>query len=143
MDRGYISADDVKKAADMAEDAVGKKRFNTTRSKCERYLKYQFTESEKKSLSEELARNVKERDSAKNELNSIKGQFGARIKQSEAAILEYAEKVTSGYEYRPTECEEIKDFNAGMVTVRRCDSWEVVESRRMTGADRQMVIKEE
>jgi len=133
-------AEDVLMASQMAEVVMGKHADAGDREKSKKFLKYQFTESEKKTLSEEMARNVKEKDSVTNELKSIQGQFNARKKQAEAVISECAEKISSGYEYRQIDCETVRDFATGYVIAQRLDTYEIVENRKMTMADRQMTI---
>ncbi len=112
------------------------------RQKSQQSIKYTFTEIEKKKISEQLAQAVLEKDMAQNELKSVKGQFDARKKTADALISLHAQQLQSGYEYRMTDCEIIKDFRTGMIITRRLDTLDVVESHKMTGADRQMVIRE-
>ncbi len=138
-----LNAEEVSTVEEFTKAAVSNatpKRSMVSKEKDRKYLKHEFSIEEKRAASEELARAVNEKESAESELKSIKSQFDSRKKLAEEAILKYAQQISTGYEYRQTDVEIVKDFTTGTVTVWRLDTDKIVETRRMTGADRQMRI---
>ena len=138
-----LNADEIEGIEGFVEKAVKNsvpKSSMVSREKDRKYLKYKFSVEEKRAASEELARSINEKEAAESELKSIKSQFDSRKKMAEEAISKYAQQISTGYEYRQVDVEIIKDFTLGTVTVWRMDTDEIVETRRMTGADRQMKI---
>ncbi len=134
------NATNVEKTVKEAVRKSSSKRSMVSKQKDRKYLKYEFTKEEITAISEELARSVNEKDAVENELKSIKSQFDSRKKLAEEAISRCAKQISAGYEYRNIDVEIVKDFTLGTVTVWRLDTDEIVETRRMTGADRQMRI---
>jgi hypothetical protein len=138
-----LNADEIEGMEGLVEKAVKNslpKSSMVSREKDRKFLKYKFSKEELRFISEELARAVNEKDDVESELKSIKSQFDSRKKLAEEAITKFAKQISSGYEYRNVDVEIVKDFTVGTVTTWRLDTDEIVETRRMTGSDRQMRI---
>jgi hypothetical protein len=101
------------------------------------YLKYAFTEQEKKEIGENLANAVSERNEFEAELTSVKKDFQSKIALCEKTIAECAEKIRSGYEMRNIDCEERFDYETGIVDTFRMDTCAFVRERKMTQEERQ------
>ena len=105
-----------------------------------KWLRYDFTEAEKKEIAQNMADAVSERDLATDELKSVKKQYDSRISVSEEAIKSNAEKLRSGYETRKIDCTVDKNFDTNEVVVTRVDTGEIVERRTMSAEERQMLM---
>lgn len=108
-----------------------------------RSLKTTFTEKEKLIMAESIASCIRERNRLEDEFASIKKQYASDIGKQEAEISSLAERFNTGWEMRRVECEEVKDFNNGTVTVYRKDQrsgylLDPVEERALTAEERQL-----
>ena len=72
------------------------------------------------------------------DLDAIKSEFKGKIGQAAATIQRQSGLLRSGYEYRNTEVEIVKNFDAAVVTVTRQDTLEEIECRAMTEDEKQM-----
>lgn len=110
--------------------------------KITKYLKYEFTETEMKEMSANMARATIENRNAADELKAVQAQFKSRIESAKNQADELARKIDQGYEYRNTECRVERDFAAVKVRVYRTDTGEMIESRDMTAKERQLRLDE-
>lgn len=78
---------------------------------------------------------------AEDELAAVKSQFKSRIDAAVAKRNEYASIINSGTVYKKVDCEVIKDFKQGTITVVRRDTFETVRSKTMTSEERQRGLK--
>jgi hypothetical protein len=88
-------------------------------------------------LSKELARSLAAIGRLQDQLKSVKSQLGAEIDKEQAIVNEISEKINAGHEWRPVECQLIKDYQANTITVIRLDTNEEVRKRDMTPEERQ------
>uniref|UniRef100_A0A6M3ILQ3 Uncharacterized protein n=1 Tax=viral metagenome TaxID=1070528 RepID=A0A6M3ILQ3_9ZZZZ len=103
-------------------------------------LRYEFTPAEMQSLSMELANEEIRRKRLKDALADVSATYRSKIKSAEMGISERATKISNGFEYRQTECTQIMDYMAGIVTIIRKDLDEVVEERPMSEAEKQVPL---
>lgn len=106
-------------------------------------LKCEFTREELEEFAGQMARAVAEQEAASADLESVKTQIKYRITEASGTITSSAEKIRSGYEYRPVDVTTTKDFIDGTVTAARHDTGEVILSRKMTDEERQIAFPEE
>lgn len=104
---------------------------------CKRYLKYVFTEEEKKLMGSDLAQKFAIHTEAEGRLKSVSTQIKSEISTIESQMASISEKIRSGYEYRDIECDVEMDYDRGRVVVIRMDTGEIVEDRAMSVDERQ------
>jgi len=101
-------------------------------------LRTDLTAKERLDLGAQMANVIRNVKSAKDEFDSMKSRYGAKIKGFEAELTGIAEKLNTGWEERSVSCSELRDFRTGTVTIVRKDTWQTVEQRAMSGEERQM-----
>lgn len=111
----------------------------TEKSTEKRYLKCILTEEEKKQIAVEIAQAICQKNFLEDELESIKGQIEAQVKEAEAKISGNAEKIRAGYEMREVECEIEIDKNKNTVCVTRIDTGEIIIERKLTYLDERRI----
>jgi hypothetical protein len=104
-------------------------------------LKCILTPDEIKKAGDLMARAEGERTDAESTLKSVQAQYKAKIASAEAAMGAEASKIRSGYEFRTVEVLVEFDHSRGTVEKVRTDTFECIESRRMTDYEAQRKIK--
>ena len=104
-------------------------------------LKCILTETEIKAAGDLMARADGERVDAESTLKSVSAQYKAKIASAEAVVSAEASKIRSGYEFRPVEVRVEYDHDRGTVEKFRTDTFECIESRRMTEYEAQRKIR--
>lgn len=97
-----------------------------------KFLRHNFSDEEKQNLAEEMARKVTEADALEDQKKSASSRYTAEINSARTIANSNAIKITSGYEFRDTECEEEFDYASKEVRTYRKDTGEQVEIRTMT-----------
>ena len=105
-----------------------------------RSLRYDFTENEKTILAEEMARKITEAEDLIDQKKVVASEYTAGINLAQAEAQSKAKKLTSGFEMRQIDCEEILDYSKKKVMVIRLDTGEHVESRIMTNYELQQSL---
>jgi len=105
------------------------------------YVKYVFTDEEKKEMSTELALKVSNQSTAEDEKKAIMSDLKSKIDSLAAQSNNLANKLNNGYEMRIVKCEVVKDFKKNTVKIMRCDTGEVIKTREMSHEDRQETIE--
>lgn len=99
-----------------------------------------LTDGEKMIRGNELASRMEERERIEDEFTGVKQTFKERLTGVSNAITELKQIVLEGREKREVECFTVNDFENDRVVVRRLDTNEVVEQRRMTPEERQAFL---
>lgn len=110
---------------------------------CKRYLKYTFTEEEKKLMGADLAQKFATHTEAEGRLKSVSTQIKSEISTIDGQMASLSEKIRSGYEYQNIECDVTMDYERGRVIVTRLDTGEIVEDRAMSADERQKSLFKE
>jgi hypothetical protein len=105
--------------------------------KCTEFLKYIFTDEEKKELAERMAHSVIEKNEAEESMKAAASQFKSTIDRAKADISSCASKINNGYEMRNVDCVKEMNYKENSVTIIRLDLQEVVKVRAMTADERQ------
>lgn len=106
-------------------------------TKTTEYLKYVFTEDEKREIASSLAENVNNLQRVEEEKKAVMSDFKSQIDGLSAKTNNLATKLSNGYEFRHIECTVTPNLeNKEWVTVRN-DTGEVVNTRKMTSEDLQ------
>jgi hypothetical protein len=100
-----------------------------------------LTEAEKVSFGEALARETALLAETEDNLAAMRSDFKAKAEEHRAQINRISRIIQNGYESREVPCQEKRNFEENSVIVFRVDTGEIVETRAMTDADRQMEIK--
>lgn len=104
-------------------------------------LKCILTETEIKQAGDLMARADGERVDSEAVLKSLSAQYKAKIAAAEAVVGAEAAKIRTGYEFRPVEVKVEFDHDRGTVEKFRTDTFECIESRRMTEYEAQRKIR--
>ena len=105
--------------------------------KCTEFLKYVFTDEEKRELAEKMAHAVIEKNEAEEGMKAVASQFKSTIDRAKAEISSSASKINMGFDMRNVECLMQMDYKNNTVTIIRLDLQEVVRVRAMTAEERQ------
>ena len=100
-------------------------------------LKCVLTEKEKIERGQQMARELELCDAAEAEKKEVTDNLSKEIKKHYGAASSIGQVIRQGFEYRPVECEEERDFTNGVVRIIRLDTGAVEEEREMTPEERQ------
>ena len=95
-----------------------------------------LTEEEIKQAGETTARLIQTKASLEKDKKSVVASFKAKIEAADAGIIDQSNKVRDKYEYRDVTCVEEHDFDNGTIVVLRTDTDRIVESKKMTLAEK-------
>lgn len=108
------------------------------------HAKHTFTQEELIEVSRSLGRTCTEIATLESEKSAVTKDFASRIETKEILRDSLVDKVSSGYEFRPTECIVIFDpKNRSKDYIRRNvdgETGEFVERRKMTTSDFQLAL---
>lgn len=108
------------------------------------HAKHTFSQEELLDLSRALGRTCTEINALESEKSAIGKDFASRIETKEIQRDSLVDKVTSGYEFRPTDCIVVMDPPNRSKDYFRKDHLglpgEFVERREMTQADFQLAL---
>lgn len=102
------------------------------------FIKYVFTESEKKDIASNMAQKIVTLQQAEDDLKAIKSDYKSQIDGIQANINSSATKLTSGYEMRSTKCQVFPNWPKKVWEYIRVDTGEKVKEKGMTSNDLQM-----
>lgn len=103
-----------------------------------RFLRYYFSEEEKKEIADKMATAHNAVNRLEMEKKDAVAQFTSQISSAKKEVSECAQSLSKGYEMRNIECEILNDFAKNKVIVKRLDTGETVDERAMTSAERQL-----
>lgn len=118
---------------------------NIKRRETTEFLRYHFTEEEKKDLAQEMAQNVIKARDLEEQKKATTSQFASQINEAIAKSNSAAQRLESGFEMRTIECMEKFMYDQSMVQTWRLDTNKMVKERTMTQAElqREMFGKDE
>jgi hypothetical protein len=122
------------------EDEKVEVREDIEVKKVMRILKVLFTVKQRLEMGEQMANAIRNTKQAQDEAKSVKAQYDGKIKQFDAEISNISERLNSGWEMKPVDCEETRDYRTGSAIVRRVDTQEIIEERALTWEERQMPL---
>jgi hypothetical protein len=134
----YVLGDNCKAIWEGSRPAVEPVRVK--REKYTAMARYDFQEKDLQGMAKDIARTVGLLGSLEGEKKTLVSEYAAKINKAQAEINELARMLNAGYEFRMIEHEREYDFNAMVVYVTRLDTFEVTETRAMTGQEAQMDI---
>lgn len=102
-----------------------------------RQLPVKLTTDEVAKFSLELARTSQEEAELEEEKKSVVSSFKDRLDRCKFERTVLARKVTSGEEVRQVSCSVIKDFDNGIAKLTRDDTFQTVETWKLTASDMQ------
>jgi hypothetical protein len=99
-----------------------------------RTLKCVLTNQERVELANRQSQAIEELASQKEELDTIKAQYKAKITALEGEVAGSARIINAGYQMKNVDCRVYRDFNRRVVMIFRQDTdpEEMVEQRAMT-----------
>lgn len=108
------------------------------------HAKHTFSQEELIEVSRSLGRTCTEITTLESEKSVVTKDFASRIETKEIMRDSLVDKVSSGYEFRPTECVVVFDpKNRSKDFMRRLNDGEIgefIERREMTQADFQLAL---
>ena len=118
------------------ENAIMEKEFSNE------YVKYVFSENEKKEIASEMAQKVSEQNQAEDDKKAIMSDLKSRIDRIQAEVNSAATKLNNGYEMRNIKCEVIRDYKRKVIQFMRTDNGEIAREKPMTADDLQMRMED-
>lgn len=106
------------------------------------FLKYTFSEKENSELAMVMAEKNQELRQIDQKAKTAAAQFKSEKERAQGELDSSASKYKDGYEMRDIECEEIPDFENGVIRFWRTDNGELAQEKRMTNEERQMRLDE-
>ena len=106
------------------------------------YVKYTFTEDEKKEIASEMAQKVTELQQAEDDKKAVMSDFKSNIDRIQATVNNSATKLCSGYEMRKIKCEIVPNWNKKVWEYIREDNGKLAREKPMTADDLQMQFEE-
>lgn len=131
-----------RKKTETDDDFVEMEKMNPANEtrKIVDYLRCNLTDEELLETGKQLARANAQRAEAESHKKEIDSQLKADIEKHASRALSLSVLLNNGYEYRNVECQQVKDFAAGTVTVIRNDTGEIVLERPLTADERQAAL---
>ena len=102
------------------------------------FIKYLFTETEKKEIASEMAQKIANLQQAEDDKKAIMSDYKSQIDGIQAGINSAATKLTNGYEMRSTKCQVVPNYPKKVWEYIRVDTGEMVKEKNMTSNDLQM-----
>lgn len=99
--------------------------------------KYEFNDSEKQRMGEELALKYKDKASINDQKQSVMSQFKDLLDRVELNINTLSRNINDGYELRDFECTLEKDFDAHLKNFRCIRSKKIIASVPLDPSDYQ------
>lgn len=97
-----------------------------------RWLKVYLKPEQRETLASKMSADIMALTTTREELASIRDQYKSKITALEGEISAAARLLHAGFEMGNVECQVVRDYDFKIVNVVRMDTWETVESRRMT-----------
>ncbi len=101
------------------------------------YIKYVFTEDEKKEVAGKLATKISEKQALEDKKKEVASQLTAEINKANAATSQLSREYNQGYTWKNHDCYEIFDYGEKVVHTHRADTDENVDTRTMTTSEYQ------
>ena len=106
------------------------------------FIKYIFTEEEKREIAGEMAQKIVNLQQTEDDLKAIKSDYKSQMDGIQAGINSAATKMTSGYEMRSMKCQVVPNYEKKVWEYIRVDTGELVKEKRMTSNDLQMEFED-
>ena len=107
------------------------KKENTMNEKSTEFIKYTFTEDEKKEIASVLAQKVTELQSHEDQKKAVMSDLKSQIDGTQAKVNNLAVKLNNGYEMRNEVCDVEMDAESRMVYFYLEGTRELVKERPM------------
>lgn len=102
--------------------------------------KYLFTDREKMEFGERIAQKLGEQTIVGEEFSAIKKQWAGKLETIANDISNLAQKISCGFDYRPTECKVTFDAGKRRKYYFRVSDGSPTHDEEMTAADHQLSI---
>jgi hypothetical protein len=99
-----------------------------------------LTEQEVLAYGRDMAHAYAERERIDGEFDAVKSDYKGKLAEQDAIIGKLSGRVHSGIETREVKCEQIQNWTEATITVLRCDTREVIESRPMREDEKAMEL---
>ncbi len=106
------------------------------------YLRCNLTDKEMSDLALAMANKAQQLKQIDQNAKAAAAQFKGEKEAAQSELDAAAGKYRDGYEMRNVECEEIVDFERGVVRYWRCDNGDMAQERKLTNEERQMRLDE-
>ena len=105
------------------------------------FIKYTFTENEKKEIAIEMAQKVTNLQQAEDDKKAVASDFKSQIDGIQASVNSAATKLNNGYEMRSIKCEVVPNYDKKVWEYLRTDTGEQTKEKPMTANDLQMKLQ--
>lgn len=104
--------------------------------------KYVFNDGELLQIGKELARKNNDSQALEEDKKRVTSDFKARIDKAQAEIGILSRQLSTGYDHRYLKCQvELNEPRVGQKSIRRMDTFEVVEVLDMTAEEMQTTLE--
>ena len=107
----------------------------------QRSIQHMFSTEEMETLRDELVNVLQQKEETEEELKNVSGEYRQKIKVQKARIANTSGLIRQRYEYRELECFKVLDPTTGRVFFQEVATGRYVESRVMTGEERQLELE--
>ncbi len=108
------------------------------RRKVKEELQVLLTNDEKLEISAAMSESISRKRNLEDELKSYSTSKKAEIQAHDSEITKSSELIRRGYDYRRVECELVFDYVAGIKTLTRLDTGEIVYTKKIQGEEAQL-----
>ena len=105
------------------------------------YLRYDFTEDEKKKIAEDMARKLTQLRQKQDDKKAIAAELKGEIDSLQAEIALAATRFNNGYEMRDVKCKVRPDWDQKTWEFIRDDTGEIAKIEKMTADDLQQNLR--
>ncbi len=102
------------------------------------FVKYVFTEAEKKEIAIKMAQQVANLKQAEDDKKAVMSDYKSRIDGIQAGVNSAATKLNNGYEMRQIECEIVPNWDRKIWEYKRTDTGEIIKEKNMSSEDLQI-----
>lgn len=105
------------------------------------FLKYKFSETELRTVAQDLARENQELENIEREKAQANGSFKHRASEAQTKIAKFSAWIREGCDFRMIECETLFHTpTEGQKSTFRLDTGELVKTVKMTDSEKQDIL---
>lgn len=112
--------------------------LTTTGKHVVKQLRCDLSDEEKLRKAEGIGHKINDLTKIQTAKKESASSYKAQEERVDGEVKDMARALASGYEMRDVECRILMDYTEATVSYERCDTNEIVETRRMTVHERQM-----
>lgn len=104
------------------------------------FIKYYFTDNEKKDIAIEMAQKVADLQRTEDDKKAVMSDYKSQLDHIQAGINGAATKLNNGYEMRTVKCKNVPVWKKKVWECRHVDTNELFKTKPMSADDLQMKL---